>query len=41
MVKNVFFMVSVETWDMIREVYLDAIVTEIRKKALEISGFER
>ena len=41
MVKNIMFMVSVETWDMIREVYLDELVKQIREKALRISGLER
>lgn len=41
MVKNFMFMVSTETWDMIRAVYLDAMVERVRKKALEISGIER
>lgn len=41
LVYNVMFMVSTETWDMIRQVYLDALVKEIRKKALKISGIPR
>lgn len=41
MIKNLMLMVSTETWEMIRRVYLDAFVKEIRKKALEISGIER
>ncbi len=41
MVMNLYVRVSNETWVMIREVYLDALVERLRKKALEISGIER
>lgn len=40
-VKNTMFMVSIETWNMIRMVYLDALVERMRKRALAISGIER
>lgn len=41
MINNVFVAVAVETWDMIKAVYLDPIVADIRKKALELSGVQR
>ena len=41
LVYNAFGFVTVETWDMIRAVYLDALVERVRKMALEISGVQR
>ena len=40
-IQNAMAVVTVETWEMIRAVYLDAIVADVRRKALEISGIPR
>ena len=41
MVQNAFTAVTGETWDMIRAVYMDPLVADMRKRALEISGIQR
>lgn len=41
LVQNTFAAVTTETWDMIKAVYIDPIVANVRKKALEISGVQR
>jgi len=41
MIQNSFMAVTVETWDMIRAVYLDPVVADVRKMALELSGIQR
>jgi len=41
LIENAFLSVLTETWDMIREVYIDAIVKDVRNQALKISGLER
>ena len=41
MIYNAFVLVSTETWDMIRSVFLDPIVADVRRKALETSGIQR
>lgn len=40
-IEHTFFAVSTETWDMIKAVYLDPIVAEMRRRALETSGMPR
>ena len=40
-IQNAFCIVSVETWNMIKAVYLDPIVADVRKKAHELSGIPR
>lgn len=39
--EHTFLAVSTTTWDMIKSVYLDPIVAEVREKALEIGGLTR
>lgn len=41
LIQNTFVGVTVETWDMIRAVYIDPIVADVRRKALETSGIQR
>jgi len=41
MIQNAFVAVSTETWDMIRAVFLDPLVTDVRRMAEAISGLER
>lgn len=41
MVVNLVLSVSTETWNLIKAVYLDALVERLRKKAIEISGIPR
>ena len=41
MIQNAFIAVTVETWDMIRAAYMDPLVADVRKRALEISGIQR
>lgn len=40
-IQNAFCIVSTETWEMIKAVYLDPIVADVRKKAHELSGIPR
>lgn len=41
LVMNYFIAVETPVWDMIKSVYLDPVVDEVRKRALEVSGLMR
>lgn len=41
LVTNYFLQVDVATWEMIKAVYIDPIVSEVRKRGLEKSGLLR